>query len=208
MASPSHWQKLQSFIRSNRISFVWLGGTDEVNEGNWTWTDGSKWSVEHWAHRMVGGWEGTGGSGQNSLTCNEWDDGGMGGWFLMWYPSAACQPFTSENISTTPAIQPESGGWHNEAVKVIRIDNWELCRKKRSWKKRVFPRYNYVKRDLKIMALLNIVHESKVYSIGEDKVWKTLLQHRWDVRILKTNPVLMMDKSWRWFTKLDKIWTS
>ena len=47
VASPSHWQKLQSFMASNGISgWVWLGGTDEANEGNWTWTDGSKWSVE------------------------------------------------------------------------------------------------------------------------------------------------------------------
>ena len=40
------------------------------------------------------------------------------------------------------------------------------------------------------MALLNLVHESKIHSIEEDKVWKKLLQHRWDVEILKTNSCL------------------
>ena len=47
VASPFHWRKLQNFIRSKGIPWMWLGGTDEANEGNWTWTDGSKWSVEH-----------------------------------------------------------------------------------------------------------------------------------------------------------------
>ena len=54
------------------ISFFWLGGTDEANEGNWTWTDGSKWSVEHW---LFG--QGNDGSGQNCLdttTSGWWDD--------------------------------------------------------------------------------------------------------------------------------------
>ena len=49
--SLSHWQKLQSFMASEGIPsyrVVWLGGTDEANEGNWTWTDGSKWSVQYW----------------------------------------------------------------------------------------------------------------------------------------------------------------
>ena len=52
VASNSHWQKLQSFIRSKGSPNVWLGGTDEANEGNWTWTDGSKWSVEHWVSSL------------------------------------------------------------------------------------------------------------------------------------------------------------
>ena len=71
VASPSHWQKLKDVI-ANRdiISDVWLGGTDEVNEGNWSWTDGSKWSVEHW-------WsiEGNNGYGLNCLRASTY------GWF-------------------------------------------------------------------------------------------------------------------------------
>ena len=65
VASPYHWQKLQSFIRSNGLGIysVWLGGTDEANEGDWTWTDGSKWSVEHWGPSG----QGNGGSGQTGV---------------------------------------------------------------------------------------------------------------------------------------------
>ena len=44
--SPFHWRKLQSFIADNDLykKKIWLGGTDEAKEGEWTWTDGSKWN--------------------------------------------------------------------------------------------------------------------------------------------------------------------
>ena len=34
------------------------------------------------------------------------------------------------------------------------------------------------------------MRESRVQGVDESKVWKTLLKHRWDVKILKTNPCL------------------
>ena len=46
VTSSSNWQRLQSFMARFRYPTVWLGGTEEANEGNWTWSDGSKWSVE------------------------------------------------------------------------------------------------------------------------------------------------------------------
>ena len=95
---------------SNGISYVWLGGTDEANEGNWTWTDGSKWSVEHW---MPG--EGYGGSGENCLltASNGWWDYPCSYTYrsicsvptIATLNSSTQMVFTSENISTTPAIQ-------------------------------------------------------------------------------------------------------
>ena len=49
-ASPAHWQKLQHFIAENDLSndMIWLGATDWGKQGDWAWTDGSKWSEEHW----------------------------------------------------------------------------------------------------------------------------------------------------------------
>ena len=37
--------KIQSDIKGQNI---WLGGTDEALEGNWTWTDGTPWSFNRW----------------------------------------------------------------------------------------------------------------------------------------------------------------
>ena len=49
VTSPSQAQKLEDFVAGNgHLGQVWLGGTDEAKEGVWTWSDGSKWSEEHW----------------------------------------------------------------------------------------------------------------------------------------------------------------
>ena len=108
VASPFHWHKLQSFIADNFLYFesIWLGGTYEAREGEWAWTDGSKWSEEHWSP----GWP-SNTSDQNCLDSNygEWyDDRCQNN-----YSSICSVPtrrtltsdtqlvFTSENISMT-----------------------------------------------------------------------------------------------------------
>ena len=50
VASPSDVQKMKDFVTSSvpeKVT-VWLGGTDEATEGEWAWSDGSKWSAEYW----------------------------------------------------------------------------------------------------------------------------------------------------------------
>ena len=51
--SAYHWQRLKNaVITSNNIySAFWIGGMDTFARGEWTWTDGSKWSYEHWSLR-------------------------------------------------------------------------------------------------------------------------------------------------------------
>ena len=47
-STPEHWQRLQSFIAERGLydESIWLGGTYAGRK--WAWTDGSKWSEEHW----------------------------------------------------------------------------------------------------------------------------------------------------------------
>ena len=49
---------------------------------------------------------------------------------------------------------------------------------------------NPSKQDLNMMTIMNLVRESKKKGINQSMIWKTLLQHRWDIEILKTNPCL------------------
>ena len=130
--------------------------------------------------------------------------------------------FTSENISTTPAIQvrwvaqPNSEGDEtNETIRNNATENdhkrhltsptktmkggfqikWQLTTGSAhgkhgvlKWKKKTHDASN--NKDLNMMTIMNLVHESKAQSIDESEVWKALLKHRWDVEILKTNSCL------------------
>ena len=50
------------------------------------------------------------------------------------------------------------------------------------------------KKNLSIMTILSLVRESKKKGINESDVWKTILKHRWDINILKTNSCLIEDQ--------------
>ena len=45
-------------------------------------------------------------------------------------------------------------------------------------------------KDVNMMTIMNLVRESKIHGVNNMKVWKTLLKHRWDIEILKTNSCL------------------
>ena len=82
VASHFHWHRLQSFIENLGLNTqsIWLGGTDEAEEGEWVWTDGSKWSEEYWNPT-----EPTNSSHQNCLDS----------WKSVWYDDSCQSPFMS-----------------------------------------------------------------------------------------------------------------
>ena len=56
------------------------------------------------------------------------------------------------------------------------------------WNRSSHPMSN--KKDQNMMIIMNYVRESQRKGLNESDVWKTLLRHRWDIEILKTNPCL------------------
>ena len=44
-----HSVEEQDFLRHySSYSTMWIGGTDEAQEGSWTWSDGSPWDYQKW----------------------------------------------------------------------------------------------------------------------------------------------------------------
>ena len=221
VASPSHRQKLQSFIKSNQIwDYVWLGGTDEANEGNWTWTDGSKWSEEHWRSNR-----GNGGSGQNCLRADVsgWNDDPCRSHYrsicsvptITTLSSSTQLVFTSENISIIPAIQVRwvaqpmrededeyqdaQNNTQSNLTPTKQIPGFKIRWKLRGQTKEIsnisHSNYEWMKKNhlsskqnnVNMMTIISLVRESKRKRIHENKVWKTLLKHRWYDDFLKAN---------------------
>ena len=44
--------------------------------------------------------------------------------------------------------------------------------------------------DLNMMAIMNLVRESKIKRISKGEIWKSLLSHRWNIEILRSNSCL------------------
>ena len=114
VTSPNHWQKLKGFIASKDLAeqTVWLGGTNHAEEGKWSWTDGSTWCAEKW-------WPGSPVLGGVNNSCllsyanHHWRESPCNGKCrsICSLPTITSLKldnqlvFTSENISTMPAIQ-------------------------------------------------------------------------------------------------------
>ena len=48
--------------------------------------------------------------------------------------------------------------------------------------------------NMNMMTIMYLVRQSKKLKVNANKVWRTLLKHRWDFEILKTNPCLDEDQ--------------
>ena len=123
--------------------------------------------------------------------------------------------FTSENISTTPAIQvrwvsqPSSededgsrgvtGAQNNYQSNLtsakqipgfkisweVRGKTKEISKSESIWRK--INEHSSKKNNVNLFTIASLVRESKIKGIRESEVWKTLLKHRWDIDFLKTN---------------------
>ena len=209
------------------MSFQWLiGCTKLVNYKSYNHP--GLWSVENWWHN-----QGNDGYGENcllALTSGWWYDDPCSDTYhsicsvptTTTLTSSTQVVFTSENISTTPAIQvrwvaqPSSeDGDGNQDVqnkfqssitsakqipgfKII----WELygqtkeisnvSKSKYEWMKT--NRLASKKKNVYIMTIMSLLHESKIREIQESEVWKTFLKHWWDINILKTNSSCLGEK--------------
>ena len=214
VSSNHHWNRLRDFIADNDLGtkWIWIGGNDKTEEGKWIWSDGTQWSVEHWGSNQPNGK-----TFENCLLTwkNDWIDDSCHAmnYFICSVPSKLTTTinydyqiiFTSENISV-PAIQIRYGkqgqGQSKNSSSTAKnlksrfnVD-WKLVGSTHApsndknynglWKAK--DRFTSPTTNANMMTIMNIVHESKMLNIRESKVWKTILKHRWNIEILKTNP--------------------
>ena len=44
-------------MKRRNLDFVWLGGTDKIKEGTWSWIDGSPFEFTNWSRREPNNWK-------------------------------------------------------------------------------------------------------------------------------------------------------
>ncbi len=69
---------IESLIESGTQYFYWLGGTDEAEEGIWTWITGETWDYDNWLSKQPDNYSETDGVSENYLCINKekkrWND--------------------------------------------------------------------------------------------------------------------------------------
>ena len=48
LASIGSQEENEKILREAELTSVWLGGTDQTSEGNWSWLDGKPWHFTNW----------------------------------------------------------------------------------------------------------------------------------------------------------------
>ena len=51
MYTISHYLIILYLVQERTANAVWIGGTDQANEGNWTWADCTTWNFTRWGNR-------------------------------------------------------------------------------------------------------------------------------------------------------------
>jgi hypothetical protein len=92
-------------------------------------------------------------------------------------------------------LNSKSGGfklsWHWQLVGSVNVtDNGSNS--KSVWK--IMNHNSTDEIDKNMMAIMNLVHESKIHKIERREIWKTILKHRWDIDILKTSSCLNINQ--------------
>ena len=68
ITSKNEFEDFKTFVNETyHTEHLWLGGSDEAVEGNWTWSDGRFWKEEHWNRNEP--------DGRRGENCLMWEDG-------------------------------------------------------------------------------------------------------------------------------------
>ena len=175
VSSPAQWKKLQAFVRmvGAKQDYIWLGGTKR--KGNWTWSDGSEWSEEHWKRNYYAH------PGKNCLYLfdGKWHDKQckiefysicsttkeetktevIGGYTVNWHLRGKENSTDNENIK-------ETGFWKVKEGQDLRISNWNL------------------------MFLMSLVQESKIANLAKERVRGAIMKYRWRRENILDSPCL------------------
>ena len=229
VTSPHSLYKLHTFIAEKDIreSHLWLGGTDLEEEGNWRWSDGSKWStwMDNWGPAQPNG-----GTDQGCLQARcddglEWSDKSCGDELssickLSTYMENDIQlMFTGKNLSQ-PALQFK---WASEAISHEELNGgnnkmiggfilrWDVSesnstednghiKEEQTWKQK----YDPVENNRNVLTLMKMVRESKVKNVDEKDVWKSLLRNRWSSEIIRNSPCLTEEQEFNVILKTTR----
>ena len=219
VSTPQDWQKLQEFYAQvlpegrdyDDFLYLWLGGTDQYNEGEWEWTDHSKWSEEHWGPDEPISFDTDKDFLQlvaSKSTGSEW---------IAWSEKndtaeSICQVptkmkiqedtqllFTSKNISSLQFIWVAQDGsknlkqvndsivggfklkWHIDGSKVLNLES--SFKEDSIWEVKKGDQIPSVSSKT-MRYVLNLIREAKKHMVSEKDLWNSVLKHRWNINIL------------------------
>ena len=176
VSSSTDWKKVQAFVAmlGAEKDHIWLGGIKR--EGNWSWSDGSDWSEDHWNLGYYdhpdknclalgnGEWYDKqcrfGFSSICNLTKKESQAEVIGGYALKWQLSKTRK--SMENVSLKKEV------------------SWEV---KEGQDMRVGANWN-------IMLVMSLVQKCKKSNLREEVVWGAIMKYRWSKEAILDSPCL------------------
>ena len=230
VSTPYDWERIQALCADrlpegkddDDFLYFWLGGTDGHKEGEWRWTDRSKWAEEHWDQHHPMDHDGDEDYLQMFVSTS------TGSKWIAWSNNdtaeSICQLplqmeirentrliFTSKNISSFKftMISLPNGTLPNCSQSIVNGYElgWGINKLEVKNGKQNIYQYNYWKQEIpasslpktfqgqKMELMMNIVREWRKQKISENDMWAVVLEHRWSSGILsQESPCLKGDK--------------
>ena len=215
-ASPYHQRRLESFISYNALTnlSIWIGERDEANDEKGIWSIGtsigslsikSKWLQPKSGAKCLTSHQGK----RSNHPCDQQYPSICTIPTMITLKTNTKVVFTSKNISTDAIkvrwlAQPLSQDFRKsdfQGKSASKASKTTTSRGgfKMSWQLQDSTNVNdndsflwktKSHHEKNIMNAVNLACESKVQKVSQSKVWKTLLQLRWDPAILRTNSCL------------------